>query len=70
MPGVMVSAAVPGSDEWPEVESRWLEPSLRALRRGEIEKLALSCGERCVTLTRGARFRFWRRRRAWWEYFE
>jgi hypothetical protein len=68
--GVMASAATPGSDEWHEVESAWLERSVHALRRGEIEKLALSCGARCATLTPRASFRFWRRRRAWWEFFE
>ena len=67
--GVVVSAAVPGSALWPDIEARWLEPALANLRAGRIQRLALSAGPRCVVIS-GRGWRFWRRPRPWWESFE
>ncbi len=68
--GVVASAAVPGTQDWHEVESRWLERSIADLRAGRIARLELSAGNRCFGLSRAAARRFWRRRRSWWESFE
>jgi hypothetical protein len=68
--GVVAAACVPGSDQWGEVESRWLRPAIEQLRARRIERLQLSAADRCFTLTvRGLR-RFWRRTKPWWESFE
>jgi hypothetical protein len=68
--GVVAAAAEPGTDAWRESESQRLERSVEALRAGEIARLDLSGGDRCLSVTaRGSR-RFWRRPRPWWEYFE
>jgi hypothetical protein len=67
--GVVVSAAEPGTAEWGDLESGWLDRSLEELRRGRIARLQLSAGHRQFSV--GARWsrRFWRRPRPWWEYF-
>ncbi len=67
--GVVVIAAQPGSAEWPDVESRWLNPSLAGLRSGRIARLKLSAGNRCFSISTRWRRRFWRRNRPWWECF-
>ena len=68
--GVVASAAEPGTEEWRELESRWLEGSLADLRAGRIGRLDLSAGKRCFRLSSGGMHRFWRRGRPWWESFE
>ncbi len=65
--GVVVIDAEPGTDAWRDAESRWLEPSFRALKSGRIQRLALSAGERCFSLTGRWNWRPWRRRSPWWE---
>ena len=67
--GVVVSAAEPGTAEWGELESEWLDRSLDELRGGRLARLQLSAGRRQFSI--GARWsrRFWRRSRPWWEYF-
>jgi hypothetical protein len=67
--GVVVIAAEPGTHEWRDVESRWLEGSVADLRSGRIARLDLSAGKRCFSVSRGWRWRFWRRPRPWWESF-
>ena len=68
--GVLVCAERPGSTVWAEVERRWLAPALAALRAGRIERLALSTGGLRFDVDKGSSWRFWRRRRPWWESFE
>ena len=68
-PGVIVVAAEPGSAEWSGVESRWLEPSLADLRSARIARIELSWGTRRFSFSARCNRRFWRRRRAWWEFF-
>jgi hypothetical protein len=68
--GVVAAACVPGSDQWGEVESRWLRPALDQLRAGKIQRLQISAADRCFTLTARALRRFWRRSKPWWESFE
>jgi hypothetical protein len=65
--GVVVIAAEPGTQEWRDVESRWLGSSLADLRSGRIARLDLSAGKRCFSVSRGWSWRFWRRQRPWWE---
>jgi hypothetical protein len=67
--GVVVTAAEPGSEGWQAWETRWLLPSLAALRAGRIERLELSAGERCFSVSARWTWRPWRRRRPWWESF-
>jgi hypothetical protein len=67
--GVAASAAEPGTDEWREVESSWLEGSLADLRARRIGRLQLSAGKRCFNLSSSGTHRFWRRSRPWWESF-
>ncbi len=67
--GVMVTAAEPGSAEWRDVESNWLERSLADLRSGRIARLELSAGGRCFSVGARWNWRRWRRQRPWWEYF-
>jgi hypothetical protein len=68
--GVVAAACIPGSDQWREVEARWLRPAIDQLRTRRIERLQISAAERCFTVTgRGLR-RFWRRAKPWWESFE
>jgi hypothetical protein len=68
--GVAVIAAQPGTAEWHDVESRWLESSLADLRSGRIARIDLSAGSRCFSVGPHWRRRFWRRSRPWWESFE
>jgi hypothetical protein len=67
--GVIVAAATPGSDEWHEIESRWLKPAAAQLRAGRLSRLEISAGDRCFSLTARAIRRFWRRSKPWWESF-
>jgi hypothetical protein len=69
MPGVAVCTSEPGTDEWREAESSWLEGSLADLRARRIGRLDLSAGKRCFSLGSGGSHRFWRRGRPWWESF-
>jgi hypothetical protein len=67
--GVCVVAAQPGSAEWDDMESNWLQVSCRALRARRIERLELSAGYRAFSVGAGWRWRIWRRPRPWWECF-
>jgi hypothetical protein len=67
--GVMVTAAEPGSAEWRDLESSWLEQSIADLRSGRISRLDLSAGDRCFSVGARWNWRLWRRHRPWWEYF-
>jgi hypothetical protein len=67
--GVIIAPEVPGSDEWPQAESRWLKPAVAQLRAGRISHLYISAAERCYCLTAGHVRRFWRRGKPWWESF-
>ncbi len=67
--GVIVAAATPGSDEWHDIESRWLTPAAVRLRAGRLSRLEISAGDRCFSLTARAIRRFWRRSKPWWETF-
>jgi hypothetical protein len=67
--GVIVTSKTPGSDGWPEIESRWLKTVAAQLRSGRISRLDLSGGEQCITLGPRLIPRFWRRRKPWWESF-
>jgi hypothetical protein len=68
--GVVAAACIPGSDQWCEVESRWLRPALEQLRARRIQQLQISAADRCFTLTARGLRRFWRRSKPWWESFE
>jgi hypothetical protein len=68
--GVVVLDITPDAADWIDVERRWLRPSVTALRRGRLSQLTLSAANRCFTLRPTSLWRFWRRRRPWWEYFE
>jgi hypothetical protein len=68
--GVLVSAAEPGTDQWRDAESRRLESSVADLARGRIDRLDLSAGKRCLSVSARWRRRFWRRSKPWWEYFQ
>jgi hypothetical protein len=68
--GVIASRCVPGSDQWQEVESRWLRPAAEKLRARKIQRLQISAADRCYTVTARGLRRFWRRRKPWWESFE
>lgn len=67
--GVVVCEEQPGTDEWGEVERRWLAPAVAALRAGRIERLELSAAARCFSVGRGPNLRFWHRPRPWWESY-
>jgi hypothetical protein len=67
--GVAVISAQPGTAEWRDGESNWLEPSVRGLHSGRIARLDLSAGQRVFSVSAASRWRFWRRRRPWWESF-
>ncbi len=67
--GVAVIAAVPGTDAWRDVESRWLERSVADLTSGRIARLDLSAGNRVFSVGPRWKWRLWRRRRPWWESF-
>jgi len=68
--GVIAAGCVPGSDQWQEVESRWLQPAAEKLRSREIQRLQISAADRCYTVTARGLRRFWRKRKPWWESFE
>jgi hypothetical protein len=68
--GVIAAGCVPGSDQWQEVESRWLQPAAEKLRSRKIQRLQISAAGRCYTVTARGLRRFWRKRRPWWESFE
>jgi hypothetical protein len=67
---IMLVHAEPNAAEWAEMQARWLTPTLADLRRGRIERLELSAGERRFVIRRRWRRNFWRRAKPWWEYFE
>ena len=67
--GVVVIDEEPGSDAWPDIESRRLERSLEDLNSGRISQLDLSAGGRCFSVKGRWNRRPWRRRRPWWEAF-
>jgi hypothetical protein len=68
--GVIAAACVPGSEQWQQVESRWLKPAAEKLRAGRISRLQICAADRCFTVTARGLRRFWRRRKPWWESFE
>jgi hypothetical protein len=68
--GVIAAGCAPGSDQWQEVESRWLQPATDKLRAREIQRLQICAADRCYTVTARGLRRFWRRRKPWWESFE
>jgi hypothetical protein len=69
-PGIVVVDGAPGSAAWEAFETRWMQPALRALRAGTLTRLEICGGQRRFSVSAGWRRRFWRRARAWWEYFE
>jgi hypothetical protein len=68
--GVIAAGCAPGSDQWQEAESRWLQPATDKLRADEIQRLQISAADRCYTVTARGLRRFWRTRKPWWESFE
>jgi len=68
-PGVVVLADWPGTAAWREAQQRWLEPAIADLRSGRLQRLDLSAGRRCFSVSARGRWRFWRRTRPWWESF-
>lgn len=66
---VIVVPANPGSDEWAQAESQWLEPALAHLKSGRISRLELSGGNVCFSVSARGAWRFWRRPTPWWESF-
>jgi hypothetical protein len=68
-PGVVVCAEQPGSNEWFEVERRWLVPAVACLRSGRLKRLDLSAAGRRFSVGKGPNLRFWRRPRPWWESY-
>jgi hypothetical protein len=67
--GVVVCAEQPGSNEWLEVERRWLVPAVAALGSGRLKRLDLSAADRRFSVRKGPNLRFWRRPRPWWESY-
>jgi hypothetical protein len=67
--GVVVCGEQPGSNEWREVERRWLVPAVAALREGRLQRLDLSAADRRFSVGKGVSLRFWRRPRPWWESY-
>jgi hypothetical protein len=67
--GVAVIGAQPGTDEWHGAGARWIEESVAHLRAGRIARIDLSAGQRSFSVGARGRWRFWRRRRPWWESF-
>ena len=51
------------TDAVAEIDRRLLSPALTALRRGELERLALLANDRCLSLCAADRWRLWRRLR-------
>jgi hypothetical protein len=66
---VIVVPEIPGSDEWAQAESQWLEPALAHLKSGRISRLELSGGNVCFSVSARGAWRFWRRPTPWWESF-
>jgi hypothetical protein len=50
-----------------ELDSNWFAAARAALARGTLSRLEIVANDRCFRITRGARWRFWRRRRGWLE---
>lgn len=69
-PGVVVCDARPGSEEWAEVERRWLKPAAERLRSRGLSRLVLSAGGCRSSIGAGVHWRIWRRPRPWWESFD
>ena len=67
--GVVVCAEQPGSNEWFDVERRWLVPAVAALGSGRLKRLDLSAADRRFSVGKGSNLRFWRRPRPWWESY-
>lgn len=67
--GVAVISALPGTAEWRDRESNWLELTVRGLHSRRIARLDLSAGRRVFSVSAASRWRVWRRRRPWWESF-
>ncbi len=67
---VMVVGATPNDAGWADLEAGWLAPTLADLRRGRLERLELSAGDRRLVISARWRRRFWRKAKPWWEYFE
>jgi hypothetical protein len=67
--GVVVCAEQPGSNEWLDVERRWLVPAITALGSGRLKRLDLSAADRRFSVGKGSNLRFWRRPRPWWESY-
>jgi hypothetical protein len=67
--GVVVCADQPGSSGWSDLERRWLEPAMAALRLGRLDRIELSAGDRRFSVRKGINWRFWRRPRPWWQSF-
>jgi hypothetical protein len=67
--GVVVCAVQPGSNEWLDVERRWLVPAIAALGSGRLKRLDLSAADRRFSVGKGSNLRFWRRPRPWWESY-
>ena len=66
---VVAVGRVPGSEDWPDVETRWLRPAIDKLRAGRLSRLQISAEDRCFTVTARGLRRFWRKRKPWWESF-
>ncbi len=67
--GVVVLADWPGTPAWREAERCWLAPAIADLRSGRLQRLDLSAGRRCFSVSVRGRWRFWRRTQPWWEAF-
>jgi hypothetical protein len=67
--GVIIAAQAPGSDGWNATESGWLKDAAAQLRAGRISRLEISAGDRCLSLSARALWRFWRNAKPWWECF-
>jgi hypothetical protein len=66
--GVVAAIGAPGSDQWQDIETRWLRPAIAQLRAGSLSRVEISVDQcRFVLTSRGLR-RFWRRRKPWWEF--
>ena len=68
--GVVVLDTAPGAAAWADAERRWLRPAVIALKRGRLSRLTLSAANRRFAIRSASLWRFWRRGRPWWEYFE
>jgi len=66
---VVAAVYAPGSEQWHDLETRWLRPAIDKLRAGRLARLQLSAEDRCFAVTARGLRRFWRRARPWWESF-